>query len=703
MSGAAAVVAAPAKKKIGAGKIVLIIAIVLAVLLGGAAAFFFTNKATALSIVMGKPKYAAMIEKESLKKVTDNLDLDVVSEQIKTVSGTLSTLASTNSIDIEDVLGLGSKANTSPEIAKLMAVSPMLDEGVDVKALLKGYSEYMQSVYGASRIYGSMSMNLSLGDDYMDDEISAILDIVNGAEISYDTASTDKLLGGEFGIKFNNKTVDARVILEDDGSAYILFPFATDKALKYKIPTAEGTSVTATADSGAVLELDSAEIERLINEIVDIYSDYIKKSSVTMEKGTMNVAGISIEGKQITADINGKTLENLFKDVFEHIANDKYFCGKIVEYIKNFDPDFTESDYTNGITDMVKNMSGLTESDKLIVTTIVNNSGKVLAKSYTVADNGMVDGSVAFADNDTMSAFEVKGYDQTIFTVTNEKTSEKDGTITVAVGIDSQSVLRIKLNYSGVGSAEFGKTQVPVGKYTLSFDTSALRGTSYFSQDELDMLKGFEVSLNSSVSGKTANYSFAISIRNVIDLDLSANMTLSDDVSKFKAPSNVIDLTAIINGEDLSDATMQILSDYIQELADGLENAFKGTELEDIFSNILQGSSAGTSYPVPDPDPVTPPSGNQYRDQLGVLEDRIWDEMMEVYDWFDDYDFSVGFENDPAYINAMDYQERLSDLDDRVWDAKYDDCTKEQFDALNKEFLDILAQKDEIKFAVINS
>ena len=719
LSGAAAVVAAPAKKKGGAGKIVLIIAIVLVALFGGAAAFFFSNKATALSLVMGKPKYAAMIEKESLKKVTDSLDLDTVSEQIKSVSSTVSTIVSANSIMIDDpIYELANKIESDPELAKLMAVSPSLYDGFDVKAILKGYSDAMQSSYGASRISGSMSAKITLGRElanYSDEEIDKVLDLINSAGFTYDFASTEKMIGGEFGVKFNNKTIDARVIVEDDGSAYVLFPFATDKALKYKIATVDSASTAA--DDTPVLDLDSAEIERLINEIVDIYSNYIKESSVTMEKGSMSVADVTIEGKQITADINGKNLENLFKDVFEHIANDQYFCGKIVEYIKNFDPDFTESDYKNSITDLVKDMSGVTEEDKLIVTTIVNNSGKVLAKSYTISDKGNQIGTVAFADNNNVNVFDIKANNQSIFTVRNVKSGEKDGRIVVAVS-DGKDVVRINIDYSGVGTADFGKTQIPVGTYTLSIDTSGLNIESIYDREEMEILDSLALTFGTTVSGNTANYKLAVSVRDYIDLELNADMTLSDDVSKYSAPSNVIDLTPIINGEDLNDATKQQLSDYIEELAGGLYNAFEGTGLEDIFSELMESSNAGTSAPsgtepvapTPKPDTTTASTNNKYYDNVDDLEDRVFDEMMEIYDLFsehysdildsDDEDAYLEILDDPAFILADEYMTKLEDLDDRLWDAVLDGCTDEQLKAFNNEFAEIIKQKDAVKKAL---
>ena len=702
---AAAVAAAPAKKKKHAGKIVLIIVIVLVVLLGAAAAFFFTNKATALSLVMGKPKYAAMIEKESLKKAAEKLDMDVVSDQIKSFSSIMSTLsnADINPANPFPTLDLGNKVSADPEFAKLMSVSAA--EGVDVKAMLKGYSEYMQSIYGAGRISGSMSANINLDASLSDEEIDKALKLINGAEITYDFAATDKLMGAEYGITINNNPLNARVIIEEDGSAYIALPFASDKALKYKIATVENT---AAAETSAVLDLDSNEITRLVDEVVEIYSGYIKESSVTMEKGSLNVAGINVEGKQITADINGKNLENLFKEVFEHIANDSYFCGKIVDYIKNFDPSFTESDYKNAITDLVSNMSGTTEDQKLIVTTIVTNSGDVLAKSYAISSRGEQIGSIGFADNDSASAFDVKAGEQSLFTVNTAKSGEKDGRTTIKFGIDDQNSIAVIVEYSGKDKADFGKTKIPVGTYKISIDTTEMNGIK---AEEAEILNGSGLNFSASVEGSTAKYTVGLNVKNNIDLTVNANMTISDDVSKFSAPSDVIDLTPIINGEQPDEATMQQIQDYAMDVVNGLSDVFEGTELEDVISDIINGSGTGPIVPVdpidpviPD-DPVTPnkpttpntpttPGNNTY-DNIDDLQERVFNEMMEVYEWYNEYEVYSG----DAYDNAFKYQEKLRELNNQLWDADLN-YTQKELDAFNKEFSKLIKQKEPLKKAI---
>lgn len=719
MNGAAAVVAAPVKKKVSAGKIVLIIAIVLAVLLGGVAAFFFTNKATAMSILMGKPKYAAMIEKDSLKKSIDKLDTAALSDQIKSASGVMSAFMVT-ATDVMDAppsewLSL-SGAGTDPKLVPLMAVTDLDSfEGIDVKAILKGYNELMQSTYGKNSISGSLSAKVKLGknfEDYDDEDLNKVLELINNCEFTYDCASTEKLMGTEFGVKLNGKTLDMRIIIEEDGSTYFLFPFASDTALKYKIATVD--SPTVTLDHSIALELDAKELERLINEIVDIYSGYIKNSSVTMEKGSMNVAGNVIEGKEIIADINGKNLENLIKEVFEHIANDKYFSGKIVEFINNFDEDFTESDYKNAIKDIVNEMDEISEDDKLIVTMIVSNSGKLLAKSYTVAGEGQRLATLAYAESDAVDAVDFKVFNQTVASFTNEKTNDKDGKITFKIGYGTFGSLGMVIDYTGVDTADFGKTVVPVGSYSVKFDTSKL-GMMGIEEEIIDMLKSFALKFSTAVSGDTANCSFTLSVRDYIDLDLSADMKLSDDVSKYSVPSNVIDLTPMIETEDISDADMEKLMTYFEELSKGLSGVVEGTMFEDIFEDIIYHITP-SNFDQPEITPSRPVdeptnSDTYYNDaeELYMAIENEWDDFVYwvegEYEWLNDDDLFSEFENSPAFDLVMNYMNDLLDLDDELWDAIYENdqaMTKAQLDEYNKRFSNILKRRADVKVALDN-
>lgn len=680
---AAASVAVPGKKKVNGGKIALIIAIVLVVLAGAAAIFFFTNKATALSIVMGKPKYAAMVEKDSLKESVEKMDMENLSQQVKTVSSVMPLLANSDLGSQLPMTYMSDKTSGGAKFAKLMSASGALDDldSMDIGSMIKGYGDLMQSTYGAKRISGSMTMNLTLGSELgLDEEAEQVLKYINGSEITYDMAADGSLIGGELGFTFNNKPINVRVIMEDDGTMYLAFPFASDKAIKVKIPTNELTRSSALTSGTAALELDPKELERLFGELIDVYSDCIKDSSVSMEKGSLTVAGSVIEGKQITADINGTNLENLIKALCDKLANDQYFCTQITNYIKSFEPSFTESDYKNALSQLDPGAI----NGGLVIDTIIKNNGDVLAKSYKITSGGSAVFEIAFADSNNESDIEIKSQNQTLITVKSVKSDEANGEITINIGMGSGKSMGIVMSYSNVGTATFGKTEMATGSYNIKLDMSNA-DTSAFDSDELDILKNFSMGYTTSVDSGTAKVSMTLNAGSAVKFDIEANMTLSDDISEYSAPSNVIDLTNALTSGNVDQDTANQLNEYMTALSAAFEDVFAGTDLEGILDEIIGGSGSGGIIP----------GGTVDRSELNSLEDQIFSEMMEVYDWFDNNKVYNG----AAYDNAVAYQNSLRDLDNRVLEAS--DCTKEQYDAFLTEFNNLINQKDGLKSAVV--
>ncbi len=691
MSGAAAaVIAPPAVKKRSGAKIALIIVLVLVLLIGGAAVFFFTNKAAALSLIMGKPKYAAMVEKQSLKEVSEKLDTENLAEQIKTFSALMYTMSD------EDIAGgplsyFGlSSGSSAPRTVKLMQTS---SGAPDIKGILKGYSDLMQSTYGASRIYGTATANISVGsklkDELVDyDDIKPVLDALSGAKITYDAGGTEKILGTELGVDLNGNPINIRAVIADDGTVYAMFPFASDKAFKYEMET--GESSASSNNTAVMLELDEKELSRLINELVDIYTDYIKDSSVTMENGGLTVAGVPVTGKEISAEIGGDKLQGLVAAIFEHIANDEYFCGRIVEYAKNFDPGYTAEDYKNDIIEAIPAKGSVRDSEKLVITSIVNNSGKVLAKSYRAVKDSKSVYEFLFAENDNTVAVELKEEDKTTFTALCEMTSAADGKMTIKVGTDDDEALGIILTYSGVGKEKFGKLDVPTGSYTLKFDVSGIKDS--YDEDEKELIGNFALNFSASVSGGVLKYTAAFDIKDYITADVSADFTLSDDMSKFAAPANAIDIESAIYGDDNYDQ----LEEFGKELLSGLQKALEGTPLEELLtaSMLGSGSMSGSSGSF-----GSGSSGNGTNDiittALDALEDDVWEAYEEAYDWIIDCDVYTG----EAFDKALDYWEKLSDLDDRIWEV-YDDCTSEQLVAFQNEFNALTANKEAIRKAL---
>lgn len=674
---AAAAVAVPGKKKRG-GKIALIIGIVLVVIIGAAAAFFFTNKATFLSLVMGKPKYAAMVEKNALKKACGELDCENLSNQIKSVSSAIPTLRNMNTSAF-----MSDRMSDDAQYAQLMSASSSY--GMDIKALVKGYGDLMKSTYGAKRITGSMTMNINVNDPLADP--NNVLDYINGNKITYDMAATGDLLGGELGFEFNGKPVNIKAILEDDGTMYLAFPFASDKAIKVKIP-----SESSGRTNDFVLELDPDELERFINECIEIYSDTVKESSASMDKGQLTIAGSVVEGKKLSAEIKGENLANLVNAITDKLANDNYFCATITDYIKNFDPSFTEADYKRALG---KKVSASSITGSIIIDTILTRNGDVLAKSYKVVENNKIYFEMAFAGNDEQEVFEIKSDNETALTVKTVKTSETDGKSTITAGIGDGMSIGVNVNYSGLGKATFGKKEIPTGTFAVTLDVSNVDEDYLGGSEAYEALRDMKLDYSIAVENGVSKVDMTLDAGSYGNFSITEEMSLSDDVSPYDAPSNAIDITDMMNNDKYDAQTAQQLQDFSEELMNAIKDVVAGTELEDYLNSGMSGPTSPTAPTTPT-TPTTPtnPTNPTGFANASDLSDAIYDEIMEVYNWYSDNNVYSG----NAYDNAYEYQNKLLDLWTRVLaDIQ---CDKAKLESYITEYNSLYSQRDALKAAV---
>lgn len=682
---AVAAVAAPAKAKKSPVKgIVITLICVVVALIGAAAGWFFSNRASFLSTFMGKPKYAAMVEKETFKEISKELDTTALSNQIKTVSSVMGAVAN-NASTLNPYDGLyGLMANKSVSVAYApMGMSNMSDnpfDGIDISGMITSYHEFMQSTYGADAISGKITLRIEDLGAFEYEDVDEILDLLNSTTINYNYAASENALGMIIGADMDGTVLDIQTVMQDDGSIYFAMPFASKTGFLIKTNASGSSSGTTKTEA---LDLDPAEIDRLLEELAGIYTKHVEASSVTMDKGSLYVAGKEISGKLIIADINGANLENMLKEMFEHIANDEYFSKQIVEYANNFDEKYTVSDFKNDITDMVSDMD-VDDSNKLIIRTVINNSGKTLAKSFALASDGTEKMNIAFADNDSMSVFEILVEGKTLMNMVNEKTDDKNGKITIKISDidkDEPTAVSVIVDYKGVEKVTYGKTEVEVGTYTITMDVPD--DAFYMDDEELDMINNSSFTVGTTVSGATISYNIGATVSGAAKVELNMDLTFNDDTSALNAPSDVIDITDIANGDDPDEATQEKLMAWLGDLMTAVENS----DLADIFGDIGGGSMTPTL-----PTNPTTPNDTELRNKYWDLADDVWTAYFDVNEWTGAYGISYGTN---SYDMAKTYQDKLYDLEKRISDKAFDDdaqLSERELNAFKTEFE--IIQKD---------
>lgn len=590
--GAAAVVATPIKKKTGA-KVGIIIAAVVAVLIAAAAIFFFTNKATALSLIMGKPNYAAMVEGNSIKSVTEKLDLPAVSNGIKSASNVISAMAAVSNEYDGAVSGVSNTASAKVTTSDMMSItspdgstmsSYSEDDAVDIEAIINMYNELMMSTYGVNSVNASLDMDIELADsikDLLGEGADDILKLLNDTTFTTSVSSASDKLAAAMSAENGSSVIDVKTVFTKDGEIYIVLPFVSDQGLKVKIPTTTGT---VRNEEIKPLELDEKEIERLIGEMVEIYLAEYKESAIEMENGELSAAGLTATGKLITAQFSGEDLSALISKLTEHFVNDEYFTTKIVDFANECGAEITAEEYKQSVIDEMQ--FDATDSDKLTISTIIDNNGNVLAKSFTAeSENG--NATLTYVDSPEQFTLEALQDGMTVIALVQDITSEQEGVVTVKCTDGDAGSFTMKLTYADVNTAKLCDNDVLTGKYTFGIELPA-----DFTEDiseEIGTLSNITFTYSNAVdSANTMESSFGIKAGSLGSISLNTTMTVQNDDAALAIPSDVIDLGDMETQPD--DATIKKLEDYIKtagEKISALENGPFGDLLRE--SGILDG------------------------------------------------------------------------------------------------------------------
>lgn len=690
--GAAAVVATPIKKKSGA-KVGIIIAAVLAVLVAAAAIFFFTNKATVLSLIMGKPGYATMVEGNSIKAATEKLDLPAVSNGIKSASGIVSAMATVNNDytldDAFDALGMSNTTSLDlyayPSAMPMMAISsadgPFVSDGaVDMEAIINSYYELMMNTYGVNSVNATLNMDIDLSDsvkNMLGSDTDEILKIINGMTFTTSVSAAQDKLAASMGVENGSAVINAKTVFTKDGDVYLVLPFISDQGFKVKIPT---TTTSAPKEEIKPLELDEKEIERLIGELVEIYLAEYKKSAIEMDNGELSAAGLTATGKLITAEFKGDDLSDLLQKLAEHFANDDYFTNKLVDFANDCGADITKEEYRKAFLDEIDFIDDeISDSDKLIISTIIDNNGNVLAKSFR-AVGGEDAAKLTYVDSKEQFTLEVSENGRTIISLVHDITSEKEGAVTVKC-TDGGS-FTVKMTYADAETAKFCGNDTLVGKYTLGVELPA--DFTEDVPDELGNLSNIKFKFSNAVSGGTTmESSIGVEFGNLGSVTFNSKVTAENSDAGLAIPSDVIDLGDMQEQPD--DATMKKLEEYLKtagEKLSALEDSPFGDILEE--SGILDGISMLS-------DSMGPANGVPINDILDLTQD-ISDIKTEISACRATY----GSNNTSLEGRANSLINDIDKLTGEIG-AKMSNMTAEDFKTFTNRYNTLRAQADALK------
>lgn len=576
VSTAAAAVAVPAKKKNGA-KIAIIIIAAVVVLLGAAAVFFFTNKAAFLSTFMGKSGYATMVEGNSVKEAAKMIDASAISNGTKAASQFFYTSYLSKTTPIKNSM-LGDVLPTSSANGNANFINVMEDSsysaasvGADFKSIIETYSKLLSETYGTDAVKVTANAKINLTDAAISaignsSDVNKVIDAINGTTFTYDLAANDSSMGMYYSTE-GKIAVNAKLVMTNDGTLYMAFPFASNKALMFKMDTVSSTNTSGT--NAAVLELDEKEISRLIEDIIKIYLEHYEKAVTEMENGSLTVNGEEISGKLITADFNGEAISAMLKDMINHIGEDKYFSTQIIDFINSNGGSVTLNQYQSAFSLMASSIS-VPDSVRFSIKTVINKNGDVLAKSYTAGPNDDIE--FTYKNNEqSFNAQLIVKEDTNKFTVNLScvKTDDKSGVIELSFQENDDGEFGINISYSGVETVKSFNQDVTVGTYTITLKMP--KGFESADDELLTVLDGLQFTISSSASAdsQTVDLGVKTSAYGDVSLTVAVNKSSSDEV--LSIPTDVIDISGVMNGNIDSDIEKK-LNDFSEEVLNALKN-----------------------------------------------------------------------------------------------------------------------------------
>ena len=552
---ASAVAVKPIKKKSPVKWIILGIVLVL---VAAAAVVGLCFRGVATNVVMGNNKYARMIESNGIKSTTKKLALpeeernkamDVAEDAMGSTIEIMNSLASTNSYE------------------ELSAV--------DLESIISQYYSMMMEYYGVNSITAEYDLDVQLTDSAksmlgLDGEsIDQILDLVNGTKINASFALSEDILNGSLSVTDNTGfTIDAKGIICSDGNVGVMFPFGSNKCLAFKVNTEGAVIETEEIE----FDISADEVDRLIDELAEIYLTYYENAAVTIENGKeLTAGGVTVKGRKITTTITTQNIYDMLCDMLIHISEDDYFMDKAAEYCEKAGLDYDKADIVKMLNEATTDAPTDEDVFEIVVETIVDFNGNVLAKTYGVVTEDEevseyeddYSSYSAFGEIDTSSVrittingktpvFALFAGDSELISVKQTKKNDTDGTVRLKIGTGTVSV-GINIDYEGVKTAKIGKTEVPTGKYTIYMAAS---------EDSTPDSSMFRIVCDSAVDGSTTTSLFSVEVSEYGSVAVTCKTTLENkDVSAIPSDAfNMGDITA-----DVDEATDKGGAEYVLE------------------------------------------------------------------------------------------------------------------------------------------
>lgn len=690
--GAAAAVVKPIKKKSIAKYILIPVLSVIGAVLIAAGVLFFVNRSLFFNIILGNSGYAAMVEGNSIKEITNKIDMAALSDGIK------SATTRTSSAYSRAISGMGGAGYGITPTGSSYGIANPVASGFDAKAMIESVNKAMSERYGVNSVKVSAALNVELTDSFKaqlaglmhftDNDIDELLKMINNFGFVVDFTSSEKALECGFEMNADGLKLNAKSIVDENGNVYLMLPFVSDKAFMMNIGTASASQ--AGQVNTVCLELDEKELKRIIEKLVNTYLDVYKSCEIKVEDSEIVVAGESVKGKYIKVNFTGAKMAEFAAKACEAIADDSYLCGKLATFLTDCGASMTEEQLKSAI----KSVSGMwdkviPQTCGLVIETVTDNNCKVLAKSYSAVSGSTTASKVSFAGdfnistkNGKTAAFAIEIEEKPVFTLYLEKTSDADGSCKITI-YDNNKKISLIAKYSEVKEATFCGKPITEGKIEISVDVPADFTEDNASFGEISAVINTAkiiVSIKSDGDGKVIE-EFVLDVPQYGKISMNAEVTAENKSGGISVPSDVIDFTEI--GKSMDEIPEEMQKEIIAYLKD-MRSAVRGQNAGELGDALATGLDMiiGVAERGPSAD----------RSDIRELMDDIADMQREVGNF--DKQYNNADEVLSARANAL--VEEIRKLYSNVSRKGYN-MTEDEYNAFKSEYSRFSAVKESLE------
>lgn len=263
-------------------------------------------------------------------------------------------------------------------------------------------------------------------------------DWVKDISLKLNSSVTDSAVSTEANLKYsNNNLLSVSSIIDmASGNVYALFPQLADKYFILATDSASGSAPIEIWTQSLDSLPSEKDMRKLIDKYIDVVFDNLPEMEVT--KGSLEIDGVSEDGKIYKINFKQSDILNICKKVFETAVNDKELEAVIVDYCSSLEEmgsapaeeiyDSFKDELTENISSIDNLLEELTEDPVYATwTSYLNKKSEIIGNKIEIPEMEMeFFCGTAQAKADVRLDFYLTVYGEEYFRINGDLTEKKN-------------------------------------------------------------------------------------------------------------------------------------------------------------------------------------------------------------------------------------------------------------------------------------